>query len=91
MIVSGLFNIMGKHNDVSLQIKIQYITMARARQVLPIVEPLAYWLRWGRVPCEESSGRAWLPLGCVVALEWLVDAKHGGVVWVLLHTSLPVL
>ena len=51
--------------------------MARARQVLPIVEPLAYWLRWGLVPYEENGGCAWLPLGCIVALEWLGDAKSG--------------
>ena len=49
---------------------------------------LAYWLRWGRVPCEENGGRAWLPLGCIVALEWLVDAKHGVLAWVRYCTPL---
>ena len=62
--------------------------MARARQVLPIVEPLAYWLRWCRVPCVESIGRAWLPLGCVMALEWLVDAKPVVMAWVHYCTRL---
>ena len=56
--------------------------------VLLLVEPLAYWLRWGRVPCEENDGCAWLPLGCIVALEWLVDTKHGVMAWVLYCTCL---
>ena len=36
----------------------------------------------GSVPCEENGGRVWLPLGCIVTLEWLVDAKHGVMAWV---------
>ena len=56
--------------------------------VLSKVDPLANWLRWGCVPCEENGGRIWLPLRCIVALEWLVDAKHGVVALVCYCTCL---
>ena len=88
MTVSGLFNIVRKHNDVSLQSQMQWITMAGGESGPFAGGTPGVLVRWGRVPCEENDGRTWLPLGCIVALEWLVDAKHGVMAWVRYCTRL---
>ena len=63
--------LMRKHSGVSLQTQTQHITMMEGgfRHALPLGRSPAYWLRLGRAPVEESSGRAWLPLDYVVTLE----------------------